>query len=89
MNTHLKKVGQEIGDCQTEFQDGIKLMYLIKSLYGIEMPKYNKNPKLRPHKLDNITLALQMVEKAQVKTNFLKTHRTYLHRDCMNVSSMW
>jgi hypothetical protein len=28
---------------------------------------------MRPHKLDNIALALKMVEDAQVKTNFLKS----------------
>lgn len=28
---------------------------------------------MRPHKLDNITMALKMVEDAKVKTNFLKS----------------
>lgn len=48
-------------------------MNLIHALYGIPFPKYNPNPKMRPHKLDNITLALKMVEDAHVKTNFLKS----------------
>lgn len=74
MNSHLKKVGTHVEDCQTEFQDGIKLMFLIKALYGIEMPKYNKNPKMRPQKFDNLVLAFNMIEQAQIKTNFLKTN---------------
>jgi len=48
------------------------LMHIIHSLYDIALPKYNKAPKMRPHKLDNLALALAMVDQAKVKTNFLK-----------------
>lgn len=53
----------------------IMLMRLVNALYDIPMPgKYNKAPKLRPHLLDNITLAIKMLEnQANVKTNFLKS----------------
>ena len=47
-------------------------MQLISALYGAEMPKHNANPKMRPHKLDNIEMALKMVDAAAIKTNFLK-----------------
>jgi len=73
-NSHLKKVGGEIKDLKTDFDTGIRLMQLLKALYGLEMPKHNPNPKMRIHKLDNISLAFDMVTKAHVKTNFLKTH---------------
>jgi len=75
-NSHLRKKGYPaLNDAQEDFETGLQLMYLINSLYNIPMPKYNKDPKMRPHKLDNISLALSMVEKAQIKTNFLKpTH---------------
>jgi len=73
MNSHLRKKGfPAIEQAEEEFETGINLMNLINSLYGIEIPKHNKAPKMRPHKLDNISLALNMVEQAQVKTNFLK-----------------
>jgi len=73
MNSHLRKKGfPGIEQAEEEFETGINLMNLINSLYGIEIPKHNKAPKMRPHKLDNISLALSMVEQAQVKTNFLK-----------------
>lgn len=48
-------------------------MNLINALYGIPIPKHNKEPKARPFKLDNLVLAFNMIEQAQVKTNFLKT----------------
>jgi len=74
MNSHLRKKGfPAVEDAQLEFETGITLMNLINALYGISTPKHNKNPKLRPHKLDNITLALGMVEQAKIKTNFLKS----------------
>ena len=50
-------------------------MQLISALYGAEMPKHNANPKMRPHKLDNIEMALKMVDAAAIKTNFLKVSR--------------
>jgi len=69
-NSHLKKVGATIDDVQLEFDNGIKLMQLIKALYAVEVPKHNANPKMRPHKLDNLQLAFNMIEKAHIKTNF-------------------
>jgi Ca2+-binding EF-hand superfamily protein len=73
MNSHLRKKGYPaINDAQEDFENGINLMNLINSLYDIPIPKHNKDPKMRPHKLDNITLALGMIDKAQIKTNFLK-----------------
>lgn len=49
------------------------------SLYATPFPaKYNKAPKMRPQKLDNIELALRMVEEAGIKTNFLKHARKNL-----------
>jgi len=73
MNSHLRKKGYTaVIDAQDDFETGETLMNLINALYGIEIPKFNKNPKMRPHKLDNVTLALDMIAKANIKTNFLK-----------------
>lgn len=76
----MKKVGTQINDIASDFENGVKLMQLIKALYGLEIPKHNANPKMRPQKLDNISIAFDMVAKAQVKTNFLKTHRKYFSK---------
>jgi actinin alpha len=74
-NNHLvKKHGSEaaITNLPNDFETGIKLMQLLNALYGNALPKYNKAPKMRPHKLDNIELAFQMLNSAGVKTHFLK-----------------
>jgi len=75
MNNHLRKKGYApIASAQDDFEDGIRLMELINALYDTKMPaKYNKTPKMRPHKLDNLNLAFNMLEEAKIKTNFLKT----------------
>jgi len=88
-NSHLKKVGTSLVDVQTEFDTGIKLMQLIKALYAVEMPKYNANPKMRPHKLDNLSLAFNMIERAQIKTNFLKTTHLLDHDLKMILGMIW
>jgi hypothetical protein len=51
-------------------------MELVNVLYAIPFPnKYNKAPRMRPQVIDNINLALAMLDSAGVKTNFLKpTH---------------
>lgn len=75
-NNHLRKKNYPpITDPATDFETGIKLMQIVNALYDVPIPKHNANPKLRPHKLDNIETALKMVETAKIKTNFLKhTH---------------
>jgi hypothetical protein len=43
MNSHLVKKGfPVIQEAQEDFETGINLMNLINSLYGIDLPKYNK-----------------------------------------------
>ena len=53
VNSHLRKVGSHLEDIQNDWQDGIKLMQLLRALYGLDLPKYNQNPKMRPQKLGN------------------------------------
>merc|ERR1719499_2657823 len=63
-------VGEEFGG---SWKDGVTLMKLINALYDVDMPKrYKKDAKTRVHRLDNVTQALKMVDKAEVKTTHLK-----------------
>jgi len=90
MNSHLiKKSFPAIENAQDDFETGVNLMNLINSLYGLDIPKHNKAPKMRPHKLDNITLALKMLEEAQVKTNFLKSVHLADHDLKMILGMIW
>jgi Ca2+-binding EF-hand superfamily protein len=88
-NRHLRKDKARLIENITEdFEDGITLMHLIHCLYDIPIPKHNANPKMRPHKLDNISLALDMVEKdCKIKTNFLKSNHLIDH-DCTFILGM-
>jgi len=57
------------------FRNGIKLMQLVNALYGVQMPKKYTSAKrctMRPMMLDNVNIALKMLEEADVKTNYLK-----------------
>jgi actinin alpha len=74
MNNHLRKKGYPvIVNPKDDFEDGIALMRLVNALYDKPIPKHNPAPKARPQKLDNLVKALDMVEQAEIKTNFLKT----------------
>jgi Ca2+-binding EF-hand superfamily protein len=48
-------------------------MQIVNALYDLPIPKHNANPKSKVNKLDNIVMALKMVEDAKIKTNFLKS----------------
>jgi len=77
MNNHLKKKGfAPLTAIHTDFETGIKLCEIINALYDVPIPpKINRNPKLRPHKLDNVAMAFKMLDDSKIKTNFLKpTH---------------
>jgi len=90
MNNHLRKKGfGPIEDAETSFDDGIVLMNIVNALYDVPIPKHNNAAKMRVHKLDNIALSLQMVEQAQIKTNFLKREHLVDHDLKMILGMMW
>ena len=66
VNEHLKKADQSITDLAMDLSDGLKLIVLIEVLSGKSMWKHNKKPKLRTQKLENISIALQFLEKEGV-----------------------
>ena len=89
-NNHLRKKSYPpIENPATDFESGIKLMQIVNALYDVPIPKHNANPKLRPHKLDNIETALKMVEQARIKTNFLKHTHLIDHDNKMILGMMW
>jgi Ca2+-binding EF-hand superfamily protein len=91
-NNHLRKKGYPIiEDLAKDWADGIKLMQVVNALYDVPMPrKYNKKPKMRPHKLDNLSIAMKMLTvKAEVKTNFLKSTHLLDGDEKMILGMMW
>jgi len=56
----------QISNLETELSDGLKLISLIEVLSGKRMPKHNKKPTFRSQKLENVSIALQFLEREGV-----------------------
>ncbi|XP_034239661.1 filamin-A isoform X3 [Thrips palmi] len=64
-NEHLKTVSKHIGNLETDLSDGLRLITLIEVLSGKKLPKYNKRPTFRSQKLENVSVALQFLERGE------------------------
>lgn len=63
-NAYLKKRKIRIADMERDFCDGIYLIQLIELLTGDECPiKYNTNPKMDIHKIENCSIAVDFIGK--------------------------
>eukprot|EP01012_Entosiphon_sulcatum_P005067 TRINITY_DN1214_c0_g1_i1.p1 TRINITY_DN1214_c0_g1~~TRINITY_DN1214_c0_g1_i1.p1 ORF type:complete len:626 (-),score=135.76 TRINITY_DN1214_c0_g1_i1:96-1973(-) len=57
-----------INNIAEDLQTGIALIKLMKAISpDLKLPAYNANPKMRPHKLDNLSQAFDMIKRANVK----------------------
>jgi len=61
-NEHLKTVNKHIANLETDLSDGLRLIALVEVLSGKRFRKYNKRPKFRNQKLENVTIALKFLE---------------------------
>ena len=66
-NEQLKGEEFEFLDLLSDIQDGIKLIKLVEVLTGNKIPRYNKKPKLRPQKLENVQQALDVISKEKLR----------------------
>lgn len=64
---HLGKRGKKIEDIQKDFGDGILLINLLEIIGGEDVAKYNRNPTLRIHKIENLNKALEYIRRKNVK----------------------
>ncbi|CAF0978621.1 unnamed protein product [Adineta ricciae] len=64
-NEHLKLLNRHIDDLQLELGDGLNLISLIEVLSQKKVPRYNKRPTLRPHKLENVSIVLDFLENTE------------------------
>lgn len=62
-NEHLKQVSKHIGNLETDLSDGLRLIALIEVLSGKQLPKHNKRPNFKSQKLENVSVALNFLEK--------------------------
>ena len=63
---HLVTRGRKIADIQSDFEDGILLIILLEIIGGEEIGNYNRNPKLRTQKIENINIALAYIKKKNI-----------------------
>ena len=61
-NEHLKTVNKNIANLETDLADGLRLIALVEVLSGKRFMKYNKRPKFRNQKLENVTISLKFLE---------------------------
>lgn len=66
-NEHLKVANIVIYDLETDLCDGIKLIVLLEVLSHKRVGKYNKKPKVKSQKLENVAIALKFIESENIK----------------------
>jgi len=67
VNSHLVKRGLRINTIQEGFLDGINLIQLLEVISEEHFQKYEKNPKMRIHKVENVGKALKFIQEHGVK----------------------
>eukprot|EP01100_Stratorugosa_tubuloviscum_P000979 TRINITY_DN121_c0_g3_i1.p1 TRINITY_DN121_c0_g3~~TRINITY_DN121_c0_g3_i1.p1 ORF type:complete len:629 (-),score=334.80 TRINITY_DN121_c0_g3_i1:157-2043(-) len=67
VNSHLVKRGLKIEDVITGFTDGVNLVNLLEVISTEKIAKYEKNPKMRIHKVENVNKCLQFITEHGVK----------------------
>jgi hypothetical protein len=74
INTQLEGKAPEVKDLFTDLQDGVVLCKLFEVLLkdrGVKPPHCNEHPRSRIERLDNVTQALNYLERCGVQTVFL------------------
>lgn len=64
MNTKLKQGNfSSVEDIFNDLSSGVKLIELLDVISGERVGRYNKNPKLRLQKIENMNLALDYIKR--------------------------
>jgi len=66
-NSFLRYRALKINELAEDLTDGIMLVQLLEILSDKSLGKYNKTPKLKPQKLENISAALQFIQRQGIK----------------------
>lgn len=68
INEHLKCVNKRISDLQLDLGDGLRLISLLEVLSQKKMyRKYHPRPTFRQMKLENVSVALEFLDKENIK----------------------
>ncbi|KAJ3330267.1 hypothetical protein HDU76_006055 [Blyttiomyces sp. JEL0837] len=71
MNQHLASKDIHIDNLYSSLGDGLNLIYALEDCTGGSIGKYNKRAMLPVHKIDNIAVALNFLQKNGINTHFL------------------
>ena len=66
-NEHLRHQGMMVEDLSLDLGDGVKLITLLQVLSHKSIGKYNKKPRVRAQKLENVQLALDFIKMERIK----------------------
>ena len=66
-NSHLRKLGIQIKELDTDFRDGLNLLKLLEIIAGEKLPPAEKRGKMRVHKIANVGKALSFIASKGVK----------------------
>ena len=64
-----------------DFADGVRLVVLVEALVGENIGKWHKNPKMQPHRVENVNLPLKVIND-YCRDNGIKL--TYGAEDILN-----
>ncbi|XP_072296018.1 filamin-B isoform X2 [Eucyclogobius newberryi] len=68
INEHLKCVNKRVADLQLDLGDGLRLVALLEVLSQKQMyRKYHARPTFRQMKLENVSVALEFLERESIK----------------------
>ena len=66
-NEHLRQQDMIIDDLAVDLSDGLRLNVLLEVLSQKSVKRYNKKPKMRAQKLENIQVALDFIASEKIK----------------------
>ena len=90
INAHLASGGFDpVEELCSGLRDGIKLMQLMHVLTGQPIPKYTKNCMVRPQRLDNMALALDMIREAKIDPRLVHSNFIVDENEKMVMALVW
>merc|ERR1711974_71739 len=63
VNTYLAKRGLALEDLEDDLVDGIKLINFLEQISGEKVGKYDKKPKMRIQRMQNLYKAMEFIDK--------------------------
>ncbi len=60
--------GREVCDLRTDLSDGVCLLHIVAQLFAlVPVPRHTASPQTEVHRLDNLALALRVLESNNVR----------------------